>query len=166
MKKEQPKEESNHRLQGQSLPCYHYTIWLPQKTAYLHRPAEKLITFTFSKYEKFSIPKKCCIIINMSNVCGRGRTQTYKSVLATVSYQLNYSPLKIHLFSRTDVAFFLLLLTYFLFMFNMEILKEHRTDSNHRRTGICPTPSSTESTMLFICFVSYVRYHIFESHAY
>ena len=23
-----------------------------------------------------------------------------------------------------------------------------------------------ESTMLFICFVSYVRYHIFESHAY
>ena len=57
-------------------------------------------------------------------------------MLATVSYQLNYSPLKIHLFSRTDVAFFLLLLTYFLFMFNMEILKEHRTDSNHRRTGI------------------------------
>ena len=81
-------------------------------------------------------------------------------------YQLNYSPLKIHLFSRTDVVFFLLLLTYFLFMFNMEILKEHRTDSNHRRTGIFPTPSSAESTMLFICFVSYVRNHIFESHAY
>ena len=98
----------------------------------------------------------------MSNVCGRGRTQTYKSVLATVSYQLNYSPLKIHLFSRTDVAFFLLLLTYFLFMFNMEILKEHRTDSNHRRTEIFPTPSSTESTMLLyvlsaMCVTTYLK---------
>ena len=51
-------------------------------------------------------------------------------------------------------------------MFNMEILKEHRTDSNHRRTEIFPTPSSTESSMLFIYFVSYVRNHIFESHAY
>ena len=45
-------------------------------------------------------------------------------------------------------------------------MSEHRTDSNHRRTGLCPTPSSTESTMLFICFVRYVRYHIVESHAY
>ena len=83
-------------------------------------------------------------------------------MLATVSYQLNYSPLKIHLFSRTDVVFFLLLLTYFLFMFNMEILKEHRTDSNHRRTEIFPTPSSTESTMLLyvlsaMCVTTYLK---------
>ena len=68
------------------------------------------------QYEKFSILKKCCIIINMSNVCGRGRTQTYISVLATVSYQLNYSPLKIHLFSRTDVVFFLLFNLLFIYV--------------------------------------------------
>ena len=100
----------------------------------------------------------------MSNVCGRGRTQTYKSVLATVSYQLNYSPLKIHLFSRTDVVFFLLLLTYFLFMFNMEILKGHRTDSNHRTRFAVVCFSLLNYDAQYVV-VSYVRYHIFESHA-
>ena len=47
-------------------------------------------------------------------------------------------------------------------MFNMEILKEHRTDSNHRRTEIFPTPSSTESTMLLyvlsaMCVTTYLK---------
>ena len=73
--------------------------------------------------------------------------------------------LKIHLFSRTDVVFFLLLLTYFLFMFNMEILKGHRTDSNHRTRFAVVCFSLLNYDAQYVV-VSYVRNHIFESHAY
>ena len=139
----QPKTDSNHRLQGQSLPCYHYTKWLPLKTAYLHRLAVDLFTFKFFNYEKFSIPTKWFNTINnMSNVCGRGRIQTCNSCAFTRFYQLNYPTLKIHLFSRTDVFFLKYNYLLFIYYLNMENLAGHRTDSNHR------TPSVFQPTKL------------------
>lgn len=50
-------------------------------------------------------------------------------------------------------------------MFNMEILKGHRTDSNHRTRFAVVCFSLLNYDAQYVV-VSYVRYHIFESHAY